>query len=141
RGSSASTANSVSLEIQHGCTGISEGHRLTDLWLVRHHHGLWAFHPGHERRGEPRPGQPRNPASEAEKPEACRDRYRDLQLDLYGWRDAAGIDADSGWTADPDLPEQPNCRIGHVHGWPYVLASGVSRLRRVCRLPDSVGRD
>ena len=63
---------------------------------VRHPHGLWALHPGHERRGEPGPGQPRDRASQAQKPQARRHRYRNLQPHLHGRRNPAGVDADTG---------------------------------------------
>ena len=141
RRASAAAAHTVESEIQFGCTWLPQELRLADFRPVRNHHGLRTLDPGHERRGEPRPGQPRDPASEAQEPEARSDCHRDLQPDLHGRRHAAGFDADSGWAADADLSEQPDCRPGHVHGRPDVLARGIPHLCGVCRLPDSFRRN
>ena len=84
------------LKFSPDALGFLKGTGLADLRLVRHHHGLRTFHPGHERRGEPRAGEPRDRASEAEEPEARGDRHRDLQPDLHRRRDASGFNADSG---------------------------------------------
>ena len=48
------------LHFSDDALGFLRGTRLADLRLLRHPHGLRPLHPGHERRGEPGPGQSRN---------------------------------------------------------------------------------
>ena len=82
------------LKFSSDALGFLKGTRVADLRLVRNHHGFRALHPGHERRGKPGPGQPRDSASEAEESETRSHRDRDLQPHLHGRRNAVGFDAD-----------------------------------------------
>ena len=68
---------------------------------LRHPHGLRPLDPRHERRREPGPGQSRDPASQAQEPQARGHRHRHLQPDLYRRRHAAGLDAHSRLARGP----------------------------------------
>ena len=86
----------IQSQVQRRCAGLPEGNAAGSAARpVRHPHGLRPLHAGHERRGEPGAGQSRDRASQAQEPEARRDRHRHLQPDLHRRRHAAGLHADS----------------------------------------------
>ena len=102
--SSAAAAHGIESQVQPGCSRIPQGNAAgAAARPLRHSHGLRPLRAGHERRGEPGPGQPRDPASQAQEPEARGDRHRPLQPDLHRRRHAAGLHADSHLGADSHL--------------------------------------
>jgi amino acid transporter len=110
-------------EVQPRSAGLAEGHAGALHHRHRHHDRPGPLAAGHERRGEPGAGQPRNRPSQAEEPGARRLRDLHLQHAVH----LAGFllrGDDHPRRARPQLPGQPDRRPFHVPG----RAGGPARL-------------